>query len=208
MVGTRQLSSQLLVQLAFYTLIVLGFSLSQNLYAAQSKAGSQNICGDAGKMLAAALDGEAHHNDVLLPSPPKFPSVAVADPVAISKLVRLTVTSDVWRLGWIGEPPSDDLVRRWFAAPYVSISKCFGPAKSRRKVDNLAGFVHLSPVPVGAIRPAVIRATAPVLDKSGTYALVLYSTAAPILAGRVALVLLRRDGSHWRKVGSRIIAMS
>lgn len=190
-------------------IVVLVFCLSQNLHAARSKSSFSSRCSEPGKILAASLDGEAHRTDVLLSSPPEFPDVAVADPIEISKLVRLTVGSDVWERGWMGDRPSADLVRRWFGAPYISISKCFGQTKSQRKIGDLPGFTNFRPIPEHAIGPLVIRATAPVLDQSGTYALVFYATSTrTAFGGREAFILLKRNGSGWRQVGSRVLAVS
>jgi hypothetical protein len=55
----------------------------------------------------------------------------------------------------------------------------------------------------------VIQATVPVFDKTGQYALVFYSTAVKVgLGGRNVLALVRKSGSGWKKIGSRILAVS
>ena len=198
---------QLLVPLVCCGVALMGFSGGQNVDAAHAAAGVDNRCTDAGKMLSAALEGQVQRTDVLLASAPAFPQVATNS--VPPKLVRLTDTSYVWTTRWSGDRPSTDLVRRWLAARYSSISECLGGARSQRRIGELPGLANFHPIAKSPDGPLLVQATAPVLDKSGAYALVLYSTAVKQgFGGRTVFVLLKRSGSSWRKAAWRLLSVS
>lgn len=203
----RKSPPQLLVPLVCCGVALMGFPGGQNVYAAHAAAGADNRCSDAGKILSATLEGQVQRTDVLLASPPEFPQVSTNS--VPPKLVRLTDTSYVWTTRWSGERPSADLVRRWLATRYISISECFRAARSPRRIGELPGLANFHPISKSPDGPLRVQATAPVLDKSGAYALVFYSTAVKQgFGGRNVLVLLKKSGSAWSKAGWRLLSVS
>jgi hypothetical protein len=199
--------AKLLLRILCCGVVVLGFSPEQNVHAASGKPSSSSRCTEAGPILSAAIEGEAHRTDSLLWSAPEHPQeVTNSRP---PKFVQLTDTSYVWTTDWSGNQPSRDLVRRWLAARYISISQCFPSARSQRRIGDLPGFANYSSIANDKAPPFVIHATAPVFDRSGTYALVYYSTAVKkFFGGRDVFALVRKTPSGWKKVGFRILAVS
>ena len=168
-------------------------------------------CNQAAEILSAAVGDLLFPTDSLSRLPPTFPTVPVesADRSSL-RLVRLTADSGFWRVDWRGDPPSADLIRRWYAAPYLSISKCFSESPAEPKLNRVPGFISTRTGHEPERDRMMVRATAPVFDRSGRYALVLYETylVHPGLGGRVGLALLERSGSGWRRAGSRVLAES
>lgn len=199
--------AKLLPRVLYCGVVVLGFSPEQNVHAASGKPSSSSRCTEAGLILSAAIEREAHRTDNLLRSAPEHPQeVTNSRP---PKLVRLTDTSYVWTTDWSGNQPSRDLVRRWLTARYISISQCFRPARSQRRIGDLPGFANYRSIANDKAPPFVIHATAPVFDESGTYALIYYSTAVKeFLGGRDVFALVRKSGSGWKRVGFRVLAVS
>jgi hypothetical protein len=163
-------------------------------------------CASARALLATVVANTHNRYDLLGRNPPEFPTVHERGLYGTSKTIPLPQNGDDWRLGWDGEPPPADLVAKWYAMPYRSISMCFrGLSKSALLLKDVLG-------PKWRQAPqrkplSEVRMSYPALNASKSEALLLYETAYTCgLGGGLELIFLRRTGGEWRKVGSRLLA--
>lgn len=182
-------------------------ALSAPHHQSSSRPGPESpLCRDAGAILMAALEDRAGASDLLGHRPPT--SFAKNRSVSRGQMVRFGPESAYWRVGWIGRPPSQTLVRRWYHLPYGSIADCFGGGGTDRSLNSALGMVW-NPAPADGNDPSIILASYPALDDSGTHALLLYSRMfRDHLGGRVELVALTSTPTGWRKTGWQFLGAS
>jgi hypothetical protein len=165
------------------------------------------LCDDARSLLKAALIDRAGPNDVLSSEPPDY-LVQPAKPVnGIRRMTPFGPDSGYWRIGWERQPPSPELVRRWYALPYGSISKCFRPLASEQPLAALLGVKSTIFKPLDGPAASALHVSYPAFDRSRTHALLQVSRYFfhGSGGGRLELVLLTRTKSGWRKSGTRYL---
>lgn len=163
-------------------------------------------CPRAIAILAAASSMESAASDAISRRAPAFPTTAVQSPTGQIGSSRLSPDSEFWKFNWQGVKPSRALVRRWFAAPYRSISTCAGDLK---RVDSLPGWKRDGTGSRATTRYEV-QATLPVLDASARRALLIYSTTAMngTPDGHTHMLLLARSAKGWGVIGTGFLSVS
>jgi hypothetical protein len=122
-------------------------------------------------------------------------------------------TARAWHSGWKGQPPGDALVARWLEAPASSVAFCLRPeAKDDVPLStvfpNWSGN-NVSPAERNRSYSWTFRVSNPVLDNTGTHALIFYEMfRRGGLGGGTELVHVERTRSGWRKVGEKVLSNS
>jgi hypothetical protein len=157
------------------------------------------------QIFIAAASEESTAGDRIVPRAPEFPRAVIRNSKGQISSAPLTPDSDFWQSNWEGTKPSPELIARWFAAQYRSISVCTG---NRERVEALAGW-RKQRVSERKDAGYFVRATLPVLDAAGTHALIVYSTVAVDgrLDGHTHMLLLARSGGRWQKIGTGFISV-
>jgi hypothetical protein len=120
----------------------------------------------------------------------------------------MTGESGFWKTGWRGEKPANELIRRWFAAPYRSISACIRGGNQPRAIDQLPGWTGPARHPNAKLSYNVL-ATYPIVDSTNSHALILYSTASTVgIGGTTEFILLGRFRGTWRIIGTGFLRVS
>jgi hypothetical protein len=167
-----------------------------------------SACNQALPIFLAAASIESSPRDTLLNSPPEFPSVAVR---IGSGLTPLTADSLWWQGNWRGQKPTQDHVQRWFATSYRSITICLPPRASGWTLGTIPRWKG-GKAPSKTKARYLAQASYPVVDRSGSHALIVYSTGAlpgtDAVGGKSELILFERRGGQWRKVGEGLISVS
>jgi hypothetical protein len=108
--------------------------------------------------------------------------------------------------GWIDEPPSEELARRFLAGPGPPLLQtCPGLAgelKARRIAVDPKGEPR--PRSGGLFRMTYIGLSLPLVSEGGLEAVLVYeSVSGPLAGGGMLLHLRREPGGDWRRVGMK-----
>lgn len=168
-------------------------------------------CNELEQILFAALGEYALPTDKISfdkPDPPLVPE----GPPGESRLVPIRRnTAGVWHNGWKGHSPGKALVRRWAETPVSSVGSCThmrpgGDLSFARVFSNWGSNASASQQ--NRSYSWTFRVSKPILDKTGTHALIFYEMYRAGLGGGTGLIYVERTGSIWRKVGERLLSNS
>lgn len=110
---------------------------------------------------------------------------------------------------WMGQSPAGDLVAAWKHVRRRSILSCIpGKTFEARPVITLAEEERIRSHSSPTSSNWFVRASVPVLDSSGRYALLLYESNGAHFGGHAEAYLLERRESGWKVVGRNILSMS
>jgi hypothetical protein len=168
-------------------------------------------CNELGQILFAALGEYALPTDNISLKKPER-ALLPEGPPGESKLVPIQRnTAGAWHSGWKGQPPGDALVGRWLEAPASSVASCL---HARAKDDAPLSTVfpnwsgnNVSPAERNRSYSWTFRVSNPVLDNTGTHALIFYEMfRRGGVGGGTGFVQVERTGSGWKKVGERLLS--
>jgi len=115
--------------------------------------------------------------------------------------------SPMWISGWHGERPARDLILAWAKSDIHGLFECQNPTTfeghrivSSDEAGRARMTAHVPNVPTFA------RISAPVIDKTGSSALLYMHSEGP--GGREQFFHLRRTSGAWKVVGSRVNTVS
>jgi hypothetical protein len=172
---------------------------------------AHSVCNELGEILFAALGEHALPTDMISFNKPEVPATAEGGPGNSRPVPVGRSTADVWHSGWRGQPPSDALVRRWSEAPFASIASCFdtsahGDVPLGHLFPNWSAN-NASPADRSRSYRWTFRVSNPVLDKTGTHALIFSEVfRRGGLGGGTGFYHLERTSSGWKKVGERVLS--
>jgi hypothetical protein len=132
---------------------------------------------------------------------PEYPTLPEEDNSGTSK--GIDQDSKFWSVGWLGQAPSRQIVRRWLSSEYSSAFACdnnivdANASKSKPEADQLVSS-----------RKQIIQSTIPVLSEDKRESMFLFSSAGPGLAGTVEFILAKNTRKGWVLAGRRILYVS
>ena len=137
--------------------------------------------------------------DFIASDSPKKPIDKNLEPDGSVSQSPISITSDVWKAGWLGDSPSPELVKLWVRSPVRALPDCV-----TKKYASFHGpKIDAKNIPNGD--PFIWRISAPVFSHTSNSAIVLISKLSKSVGGQSKLWLLKKRGMHWTAVGSRIL---
>jgi len=119
----------------------------------------------------------------------------------------------IWKERWgLGKQPSAGVIRSWLAAQQEQSLRCDASDLRRwqiRLVSRGEGSAIISSWPLGPRKTlSVIHIGIPGFNKSGTEALLNYSSSQPGLSGRNEFIFYAKKSGHWHEAGRMLISVS
>ena len=119
----------------------------------------------------------------------------------------------IWEERWGPDKrPSAGVIRSWLAAQQEQSLRCSASSLKRwqiRLVSRAEASAIISSRPIDPQKPlSVIYIGVPGFNKSGTEALLNYSSAQPGLSGRNEVIFYAKKSGHWHEAGRMLLSVS